>query len=60
MTIEFEKNVRTGLIGEIRQYFQEELDQDIGDLKATLLLDFILKQIYGSGGLLKSACHAVK
>ena len=45
MTIEFEKNVRTGLIGAIRQYFQEELDQDIGDLKATLLLDFILKQI---------------
>ena len=45
MTIELEKSGRASIISLIKQYFQEELDQDIGDLKATLLLDFILKQI---------------
>jgi uncharacterized protein (DUF2164 family) len=45
MTIELEKDVRSSIIGLIKQYFQEALEQDIGDLKATLLLGFILKQI---------------
>ena len=29
----------------IRRYFAEQLDQDVGDLKAQLLLDFFLKEI---------------
>ena len=29
----------------IRRYFAEQLDQDIGDLKADLVLDFFLREI---------------
>ena len=32
-------------IASIRRYFAEELEQDIGDLKAGLLLDFIMLEI---------------
>ena len=32
-------------IASIKRYFSEELDQDIGELKAGLLLDFMLKEI---------------
>ena len=45
MPIEFSGDVRKQLIGSIKQYFTEELDQDIGDLKASFLLDFILKEV---------------
>jgi len=58
MTIELEKSVRANIISLIKQHFQEELDQDIGDLKATLLLDFILKQIGPS--IYNSAVHDVQ
>jgi len=33
------------LLSSIKRYFRENLDQDIGDLKAGLLLDFCLKEI---------------
>jgi len=45
MTIEFEKDVRDRLISSIKQFFLNKLDQDIGDLKASLVLNFILKSI---------------
>jgi len=45
VTIELSKDVRERLIASVKQYFTEELDQDIGDLKSSLLLDFILKEI---------------
>lgn len=45
MAIEFSPDVRKHLIGSIKQYFTEKLEQDIGDLKSSLLLDFILKEI---------------
>lgn len=32
-------------IASIKRYFAEELDQDIGELKAALLLEFIMKEI---------------
>jgi uncharacterized protein (DUF2164 family) len=32
-------------IASIRRHFTEELDQDVGDLKATLLLDFFLAEL---------------
>jgi uncharacterized protein (DUF2164 family) len=31
--------------GSIKRYFAENMDQDIGDLKAGMLLDFCLKEI---------------
>lgn len=45
MTIEFSSDTRKSLIASIKHYFIEGLDQDIGDLKATLVLDFILREI---------------
>ena len=32
-------------IASIKRYFEEELDQDIGELKAALVLEFIMKEI---------------
>ncbi|MCK4571123.1 DUF2164 domain-containing protein [Candidatus Bipolaricaulota bacterium] len=45
MAIEFSIDTRKQLIASIKQYFIEELDQGIGDLKASLVLNFILKEI---------------
>ena len=45
MAIEFSPDVRKYLTGSIKQFFIEELEQDIGDLKASLVLDFIIKEI---------------
>ncbi len=45
MTLELSKAVRERMIASIKQYFTEELDQDIGDLKASFLLNFILKEV---------------
>ena len=45
MALELSKDVRERLISSIKQYFTEELDQDIGDLKASFLLNFILKEV---------------
>lgn len=36
---------RTRAVASLRRYFAEELDQDIGDLKADLLLRYILEEI---------------
>lgn len=32
-------------IASIRRYFQEEWEQDIGDLKAGLVLDYVLREL---------------
>jgi uncharacterized protein (DUF2164 family) len=32
-------------VASIRRYFKDELDQDIGDLKAGLVLEFFIKEI---------------
>jgi uncharacterized protein (DUF2164 family) len=32
-------------VASIRRYFKEELDQEIGDLKAGLLLDYFLREM---------------
>ena len=58
MAIEIPKDVRTRLIASIKQYFLEELDQNIGDLKATLVLSFILKEI--GPFIYNSAVHDVQ
>jgi uncharacterized protein (DUF2164 family) len=39
---------RKNAVASIRRYFSEELDQDIGDLKAGLVLDYFLAEIGAS------------
>ena len=43
--ITFTKENRTTSVQEIQAYFQKELDEDIGNLAAEFLLDFILEKI---------------
>jgi uncharacterized protein (DUF2164 family) len=45
MTITLTDDARKQSLGSIKRYFLEELNQDIGDLKAELVLDFFLKEI---------------
>lgn len=45
MMIALSDAARKQSIASLRRYFTEEMDQDIGDLKASLMLDFILKEI---------------
>lgn len=45
MTIKLSKVKKQKLIESIKRYFQEQLDEEIGDLKASLLLDFCLQEI---------------
>lgn len=45
MKIELTGDPRKEAIASLRRYFSEELEQDIGDLKAGLLLDFFLAEI---------------
>lgn len=45
MTLYFPEEARKQAIASIKRYFDEVLDQDIGDLKAEMLLDFALKEI---------------
>lgn len=43
--LELHNDVRKKLIGDLRNYFQEERGEDIGDLAGMLLLDFIIENI---------------
>ena len=45
MTITLADDRRKQSIASIKRYFLEELDQDIGELKAALVLEFFLKEI---------------
>lgn len=45
MSIKLNKDDEKQLISSIQRYFSQNLEQDIGNLQATLLLDFILKEI---------------
>ena len=44
MAIELPKETKERLIASIKRYFEESLEQEVGDLRASLLLDFILKE----------------
>jgi uncharacterized protein (DUF2164 family) len=48
MTIKLSKATKQQLIKSIRRYFEEKLDTEIGDLKASLFLDFCLQEICSS------------
>lgn len=45
MTIKLSRDAAKQLRGSIKRYVAENLEQDIGDLKADGLLDFFLKEI---------------
>jgi uncharacterized protein (DUF2164 family) len=45
VALELSADARKESIASIRRYFTEELDLDIGELKADLLLNFFLKEI---------------
>lgn len=43
--IEFNKDIREEMILAIKTYFQEERDEDLGDLAASLILDFFVDKL---------------
>jgi uncharacterized protein (DUF2164 family) len=45
MAIKLPKETEKRLIASIKRYFVENMDDDIGDLKAMLFLEFCLKEI---------------
>lgn len=45
MAITLETEARGYLLGSIKRFFEEELDESIGDLKAARVLEFALKEI---------------
>lgn len=47
MAITLKKETRDRAIESIRRYVAENLEEEIGDLKAGLLLDFFLEEIGG-------------
>jgi uncharacterized protein (DUF2164 family) len=45
VTIELTKQARADAIASVKKYFEEEIREPIGDLRAGLLLDFSLEEI---------------
>jgi uncharacterized protein (DUF2164 family) len=45
LTIKLDPETKARFVASIRRYFAENLDEDIGGLKASLLLDFVLAEI---------------
>jgi uncharacterized protein (DUF2164 family) len=45
MAITLSTDTKKQLLASIKRYFVEHLDEDIGDLKAGLLLDYCLQEI---------------
>jgi uncharacterized protein (DUF2164 family) len=45
MAITLPPAAKQELVGSLKRYIAEHFDQDIGDLKAGLLLDYVLKEI---------------
>lgn len=45
--IKFSKEDKEMIVYKIKQYFQKELDDDIGQFEAEFLLDFFAKEIGG-------------
>lgn len=43
--IELSKDVKDQIISEIKRYFSEERNEDMGDLAATLFLDFLIDHV---------------
>lgn len=45
MAIKLKQEVETRLLGSIQRYCAENMDEEVGELKARLLLDFCLREI---------------
>lgn len=45
MAIELDKDTEKYLIESIQRFFAEDMDEDIGDLKAVRVLDFCIQEI---------------
>ncbi|MBU5483801.1 DUF2164 domain-containing protein [Clostridium sp. MSJ-11] len=45
--IVLDKDKKKEMIESIKEYFSEERDEEIGDLAATLLLNFIIEELAG-------------
>lgn len=45
MNFKFEKEIEKQILNSIKQFFNRELDEDIGDLKAMLILDYFNKEL---------------
>jgi uncharacterized protein (DUF2164 family) len=45
MAIKLQEETKKQVITSIKRYFSENLDDDIGNLKADLLLDYFLREI---------------
>ena len=45
MAIELSKDAKRQLIQSVQRYVKENFDEEIGDLKADLFLDFCLREI---------------
>lgn len=45
MTIKLNQDAETYLLGSIKRFFAEELEEDIGDLKAMRVLEFCLREV---------------
>ena len=45
MAITLSQEARKQLIASIKRYFDEEMDEELGDLRAGRILDYVLKEI---------------
>ena len=45
VTIELSKEERAAAVASVKKYFEEEIREPIGDLRAGLLLDFVMEEI---------------
>ena len=45
MSIDLDKTTRAELLASIKRFFAEQLDEEIGDLKAGRVLDYCLQEI---------------
>ena len=45
MTIELPKEVEKQLISSIKRFFEEKMEEEIGELKSRLVLDYCVKEI---------------
>ncbi|MCF6465941.1 DUF2164 domain-containing protein [Clostridium sp. Cult2] len=43
--IQLDKNKKDYMIGTIKEYFLNEREEDLGDLAATLILDFFIEKL---------------
>lgn len=45
MAIDMDKDTEEYLLGSIKRFFTEELDEDIGDLKAMRVLEYFTREV---------------